>query len=1077
MFRKVLLAAALLSALAFGQSDRARITGRVLDPTGASIPNATVVVDNPNTDVKRQVTSGVDGLYLVDGLLSATYSVTATAPGFATSVVSNLPLSAGQERTLDMHLGPASVQESITVSSGALAETETSSASIGANVSTREVANLPLNGRMLAQLYLLVPGASSSGSGQFNELRFSGRANEQNTLRYDGIQAGSILGSSPADATGGGATQMRLAQSLENVQEFRVEASTYSAEYGRGAGGQITVITKSGSNAYHGGLFEYLRNDFMDARNFFDKGAKPAPLRLNQFGGSMGGRIIRDKLFFFASQENLAQRVYTPFLQNTLSALARSQAVAAIRPLLAAFPLGNAGPTTNPLLDNVQATLSSYVNDHYGSMRLDYHLNDKNNLYLRYNRQQGDSFVPADVSGTGSSVLQTAQNGIADLTTILSPSMINNLKLGYNGYKSRSITSGVNLPGLDLSDVGIVIGGAGASGATGIVTPRGAGNTPISHASPYTAYEYSFIDNLSWNRGRHSFKMGFEGNPRAIYMDQIGGVSYTFTSVQTFLANTPSLVSVSNSVSDPSPFHSGAAGVRKGIQYFLGGFFQDEWKLKRNLTMNIGMRYDYFSPLNEKNNLAVNVNTDTGALDASGFTFNTSKLNFGPRVGITWAPNALKNKTVLRVGSGFYYGPGQGEDQWQPILNDLVVVTRNAGVAYPVDRQAVISTFDPNSPNAQYQPRVYATGYNLPEKVLSYTASIQQALPDQSVLTIAYVGSQGRNLFQRGLANRIVSVGMTPGTGAAIINREFGNRYAELDVKTTLGTNHYDSLQLGWNRRFAKGLSASSQYTWSHNIGKSGGSNEASTSQNNYGFGGERGDNAFDIRHVFNLAVLYEMPFGKGHTMNFGGSKALDALLGGWQWGGNLNRRTGLPINVLMQRNDVLYRNTITGQYTTAPVLSGGAPVTVPVANIPGGGQSRGTQRPDLVQGVDLYVDKGSGFILNPAAFAVPQPGTYGNLARNAVRGPKFVQLDMTLSKNIVFSDRFKTELRGEFYNVLNHPNFANPTANLGAGGQPGTAFTKTNASASYGQLAATVGRYVNNGTNRQIQVAMRITF
>jgi hypothetical protein len=1066
-----------LSTVAFAQSDRGRITGRVLDLTGASIPNATVIVENPNTDVKRQVSSGADGLYLVDGLLSATYSVTATASGFATSLVSDLPLAAGQERALDIHLGPASVSESITVSSGALAETETSSASIAANVSAREVANLPLNGRMLSQLYLLVPGASSSGSGQFNELRFAGRANEQNTLRYDGIQAGSILGASPADASGGGATQMRLAQSLENVQEFRVESSTYSAEYGRGTGGQVTVITKSGGNTFHGGLFEYLRNDYMDARNYFDNKGKAAPLRLNQFGGSFGGRLIRDKLFFFASQENLAQRVYAPFLQNTLSALARSQAVAEIRPVLAAFPIGNAGPTSNPLLDNVAGTLSSYVNDHYGSMRLDYHINDRNNLYIRYNRQQGDSFVPGDLSGSGSSVLQTAQNGIVDLTTILSPTMINTLKLGYNNYKSRSITQGVNLPGLDLSDVGILIGGAGQSGATGIVTPRGAGSTPISHASPYTAYEYSFIDNLSWNIGTHSFKMGFEGNPRAIYMDQLGGVSYTFTSVQTFLANTPSLVSVSNSVSDPSPFHQGAAGVRKGIQFFLGGFFQDEWKVRKNLTVNIGLRYDYFSPLNERNKLAVNVNTDTGALDESGFTFNTSKLNFGPRVGITWSPTALKNKTVLRMGAGYYYGPGQGEDQWQPILNDLVVVTRSAGVAYPIDRHSIISTFDPNSPNAQYQPRVYATGYNLPEKVLSYTASIQQALPDQSVLTVAYVGSQGRNLFQRTITNRINGIGMNATTGAAIITREFGNRYAELDVKTTLGTNHYDSLQVGWNRRFAKGLNASSQYTWSHNIGKSGGSNEASTSQDNYGFGGERGDNAFDIRHVFNFAALYEMPFGKGHKMNFGGNSVVNLILGGWNLGGSLNRRTGLPINVLMQRNDVMYLNPTTGVYSTAPVLSAGVPVTIPVANIPGGGQSRGTQRPDLVAGVDPYVDKASGFTLNPAAFAVPKPGTYGNLARNALRGPKFAQLDMTLSKQFLIGERFKTELRGEFYNILNHPNFSNPTANLGAGGQPGTAFTKANASAAYGQLNATVGRYVNSGTNRQIQVAVRVNF
>jgi hypothetical protein len=1076
----------------FGQSDRGRIAGRILDPTGAAVANATIVVENLNTDSKRQTASGEDGRYLVDSLLSANYKVTASAPGFAESVLENLAISAGQQRQFDIHLQPASVRESVTVASGALAEVETSSASIGANVTTREVGNLPLNGRVLAQLYLLVPGASSSGSGQFTELRFSGRANEQNTLRYDGVQAGSILGSSPGDSVGGGATQMRLSQSLENVQEFRVEASTYSAEFGRGTGGQVTVVTKSGGNSFHGGLFEYLRNDQMDARNFFDKGVKPAPLRLNQYGGSFGGRIIKEKLFFFAAQENLNQRVYVPFLQNTFSSTARSLRdcaagetpsatapqcmIAAVRPLLAAFPVGNAGPTTNALVDNAAALLSSRVDDHFGSTRLDYHLNDKNNLYLRYNRQQGESVVPTDVGGSTTLTIQTAQNAIIDWTNILSPTMVNDFKVGFNGYKARNITQGVVLPGLDLSDVGISIGGGTASGATGFVTVRGAGSTPISHASPYTAYEWSFIDNLTINRGAHTFKAGFEGNPRGIFMDQIGGVSITFPNVTSFLQNAPNLVSVSNNVSDPSPFHNGAKGVRKGNQYFLGMFFQDEWKLKQNLTMNVGMRYDYFSPLNERDGLAVQVNTDTGALITEGYHFGASKLNFSPRLSFAWSPEKMQGKTVFRIGGGYYYGPGQGEDQWQPILNDLVVVTRSTGQAsYPVDRKSIISTFDPNSPTAGYQPRVYATGYQIPEKVLSYTASLQQTLPGQSVLTIAYVGSQGRNLFQRGLANKIVSLGMNATTGAVIVNREFGNRYAELDVKTTQGVNHYNALQVGWNRRFSKGLNASAQYSWSNNIGTSGGSNEASTSENNYSFNQEHGYNSFDMRHVFNMAALYELPIGKGRAMALK-SKALDYVLGGWNVGGNYNFHTALPINVLMTRTDTTYFNPNTGQYVTAPVLSGGVPVTIPVLNIPGGGQSRGTQRPDVIAGCSPSLDKSTGFALDPSCFTVPKPGTYGNVARNFARGLNFGQLDMTVAKTFAFTERIKTELRGEIYNITNHPNFANPSANLGTGGQPGSAFSRST-SPAFGQLNSTVGRYVNNGTNRQMQVSLRLTF
>ncbi len=1080
MLRKSVLLALLSCAVAFAQSDRGRISGRVLDPTGATVANATIVVANPSTDLKRETNTGTDGLYLVDTLLSATYQVTASAPGFASTVISDLPLSAGQSRVLDIHLQPASLQESVTVSSGALAEVETSSASIGANVGTREVGNLPLNGRMFSQLYLLVPGASSSGDGSFNTMRFAGRANEQNTVRYDGVQAGTIIGSSPSDPTGGGASQFRLILSLENIQEFRAESTTYSAEYGRGAGGQITVVTKSGSNAFHGGLFEYLRNSYFDARNFFNPAStqQQAPLRLNQFGGSIGGPIKKDKFFFFLSQENMFQRVYAPFSEQTLSAFARSQAVPSIQPLLAAYPVGNAGPTANPYFDVVQATLSSFVNEYFGSARFDYHVNDKNNIYLRFGHEQGDSFVPNDISGGGSNVLQRAQNGTLDFTTILSPTMVNNAKLGVNFYRSRSLTQGVVKPGLDLSNVLISITGAAQSGASGIVTPTGAGSTPITQGIPATTYEYTYMDNLSWSHGSHNFKTGIEYNPRGMFLDQLGGTAYTFSSIQNFLANIPNQVNVTSTVSGPSIFFNGATGTRQGVQWFLGGFFQDEWKIRPNLTMNVGMRYDYFGPLNEKNDRIVSVDTYTGKINASGYAgFTTSKMNFAPRLAFAWSPEVFKAKTVFRIGGGYYFGAGQGEDQFQQLLNDTAAIqlqpATTPGLAYPVNPAAMIATFNPFSPTAGYTPRAYAHGYNLPEKVISYSASVQHTLPDQSVLTIAYVGSQGRNGFQRTIGNLITGVSTNPTNGAAIITRQFGDQFGEFDVKTSFGNNHYDSLQVSLNRRFAKGLTASMQYSWSHGIGTTGGSNEATTSENNYNFNQERGNNSFDIRQVLTAGGLYQLPFGKGQAMSFGGNKFADAILGGWQLGGSLNLRTGLPINVLMTRNNTVFYNPTNGTYTYTAIPG----VTQAVINIPGGGQSRGTQRPDLVAGVDPYVDSSSGFWLNPAAFSVPAPGTYGNLGRNAVTGPGFAQIDTTISKQFRITERVHADLRGEIYNIANHPNWANPSAALGGATLlPGTVFSRAT-SASFAQISSTVGKYVNNGTNRQIQVALRLTF
>ncbi|HEY4361421.1 MAG TPA: carboxypeptidase regulatory-like domain-containing protein [Bryobacteraceae bacterium] len=1091
MFKKLSLFAVVFnvvfSAALLAQSDRGRISGHVVDASGASVVNATIIVENKTTDSKRQITTGADGFYVVDSLLSATYTVSGSAPGFADTVISNLPLSVGQERTVDIRLQPASVKESITVASGALAEVDTSSASIGANVSSREVSDLPLNGRLMSRLYLLVPGASSSSTGTFDDLRFFGRASEQNTIRYDGVQAGSVVDDSPNNA-GDNGTQFRLSQSLENVQEFRVEATTYSAEYGRGSGGQVTLVTKSGTNSLHGGLFEYMRNSYFDARNYFNPAGlqQQAPLRLNQFGESLGGALKKDKLFFFVSNENLFQRVYVPFSENTLSAFARSQAVPAIQPVLAAFPLGNAGSTSSPYFDLVQKTLSSYVNEYFGSARFDYHINNANTFYVRYGREQGAGFVPNDISGSGSFTPQTAQNAVADLTTIISPRMVNDLKFGINLYKGGSITQGVVVPGANLSNVLVSIGGAAQSGATGIVTPAGAGSTPITQGIPKTAYEYSYIDNLTWTRGAHNLKAGFEFNPRGYYINQLGGTAYTFTNVQNFLADVPSQVNITSTVSDPSIFFHGATGVRHAQQWFVGAFLQDEWKITPTFTMNVGLRYDYFSPLTEARNMIVSVNTDTGAINASGYPgFRSSKLSFGPRLGLAWSPAALHGKTVFRAGGGYYYGPGQGEDQFQQILNDTAAIQLSSGISYPVNPAALIASFNPYSSNAQYTPRVYAPGYNLPEKILSYTATIQQALPDQSVLTIGYVGSQGRNEFQRTIANLITGVTTDPTTGAANILRQFGNQFGEMDVKTTLGSNHYNAFQAGLNHRFARGLTGSVQYTWSHNIGTSGGSNEATTSENNYSFSSQVGNISSDMRHVLNASALYQLPVGKGERFNLGTHAIADALLGGWGLGGSVSAHTGLPINVLMQRNNVLYYNATNGLYTTNPVTASGKAVSTAVVNVPGGGQSRGLQRPDVVPGVDPYISSSNGFWLNPAAFSVPQAGTYGNLGYNALAGPGFVQLDTSVAKRFSIGERARVEFRGEIYNLMNHPNFSNPTANIGgglpasagSGIQPGQPFSVKTASSSFGQLSSTVGKYINNGTARQIQIALRLTF
>jgi len=299
---------------AFAQTDTGRIAGTVRDANNAVVSNATVVVRNERTGEERTATTTNEGGFQVPALKASAYTVAATAPNFATTTINAVQVNVGQEFTLDLALQTTATATTINVTSSSESTLDTDSARIGASVNQREVKDLPLNGRQLSQLYLQAPGSVNSGSGPFGDIRFSGRAVEQNIVRYDGIEGTAIIDASPGNLNGEIASPFRLQSSLENVQEFRVDSNSYPAEYGTGTGGQINVVTKSGSNNFHGSLFEYLRNDALDARNFFD-GATKSPLRLNQFGGSIGGPIVRNKAFFFFSYEGYRLRSGINFIE------------------------------------------------------------------------------------------------------------------------------------------------------------------------------------------------------------------------------------------------------------------------------------------------------------------------------------------------------------------------------------------------------------------------------------------------------------------------------------------------------------------------------------------------------------------------------------------------------------------------------------------------------------------------------------------------------------------------------------------------------------------------------------------
>jgi hypothetical protein len=1111
-----------LSGMALAQIDQASISGAVRDQANAVVTGATVTIKNERTGETRTATVNSDGRFAVANLRPSTYTLTVTAQNFAKIEFTAVELVVGQALNLDVEMKPAGASESITIVGGEEAALDTSSARMGANVNQQEVQGLPLNGRQLSQLYLQAPGALNSGSGTFGDIRFSGRAVEQNAVRYDGVEGSAIIDASPGNLNGEIASPFRLQASLENVQEFRVESSSYPAEYGTGTGGQVSVVTKSGGNRLHGSVFEYLRNDKFDSRNWFDRDIK-SPLRLNQFGASLGGPVVKDKFFFFGSYEGYRVRSGINIVEQVPKLSQCATAVNAVIQNLCAnaflSPQGTRVVNTTPgaVFDFGQLVGNNPVNENSGALRLDYRSNDKNSYYVRYFRDQGNNQQPQNVSGARASYTYVPQNAVASWQTTIGGNKINELKLGYNGVYTRvnGFTAPVN--GIDLSSSTINISGsvansgiAGQGNPSGISIPGGLfrlNSATNGRGAPYTAYTIAPMDNFSWLLGNHSLKFGGEVRLVRLYTDRLGGTTYSYGNLSSFLQNNATQVQFIGDESSPSPFNNGVTGNRFAKQEYYIGYAQDEWRIKPNLTFNYGLRYEYYSPLREDKDRQVIFDIDNGVILQSNLdAFKSRKTNFAPRLSVAWSPYQSGSgfigggKTVIRAGFGINYGPGQTEDQIQPIESDRVNSTFTSGPrinpAFPADIAGIVANFNANPSNRSYQPRAYdRANFELPERIYSYTVSVQQELPYKMALTLAYVGSQGRNLFLRSVTNQITQVltNVNPSANAIVI-RQFSivtpggpgvnptvqNPFAEVDYKTSGGHDSYNAGQVSLARRFNTGVTLNAQYTYGTSRGNTAGSNEALTSGNNArriaDFDYDDGYNNFDVRHTFNFSAIYALPFGKGLS---GASKT---LLSGWEVGTILNSRSGLPIPVQITRPDILYLDTTTGIYYGGPGTN-----RVAVINKPGGGASRNISRPDLVAGVNPFLNKDRQ-ILNPAAFAMPQPGKFGNLERNLLHGPSFFQQDLIVAKKFVLTEGTNIEFRSEFFNLFNATNFGNPPAQLpntfnnNANNttltlQPGQPFSTTTATAAFGLNNRTVERVVGLGTNRQIQFALRLNF
>lgn len=977
-----------------GQVDRSAIVGTVMGPDGKPMPGVSVIAIEQSTGLRRQTISNDQGTYSLQTLPLGVYRVTFERRGFQSLQFKDVLQAAGQTRTLNATLMLAGARQSVEVREAAPALNETSD-TLGERIERRQVNNLPLNGRNWATLTALTPGAIDSGGSDQRTIRFAGRGLDDNNFTYDGIDATNIVNQAQQPF-------VRLAIPTDTIQEFRVASMLFTAESGSTPGGQMAVTSASGTNQFHGDVFEFLRNDAFDARNPF--GSEKSPFRLNQFGGSAGGPIATNKTFFFLSYEGIRQTLGQPLLGFVPTEAFRSQVEAespALSAVVEAYPQGQM--QLSPQVAQFIGEGAQLDEENSAMVRIDHRFTDHTSGFARFNTDAALSSAPLGNSGQylndRQNVGSRPANGVIELLHVFSPTLVNEAKFGFN----RGTVVTTNLSQNDLA-YSILVPDFSEQNNNEVRT--GVGNS------------FSWIDHLTGVKGRHILKSGVEIRRIQLNQGNTGNGSVSFASLSAFAANQVNSASYAADL----PIN----GLRKTEFY---GFVQDEYKWKPNITLNLGLRYQFYNRFHEVFGRAVPF--DFATCGPQGFCSRGaefSRPNWGdadPRVAFAWAPEALGGKTVLRSGFGMYHGDGQLDDQNLPIDNEVQRFSLSEatipGLNFP------ITPFLANTPGI-VSPRDMDR-HRKDMYVSEWGASIQQSLPHNFIGTVSYVGSEGTHLLTTSYINMI-----NPATGT----RPYPG-FGQVEFRGNQNNSSFEAFQTSFRRSFERGLLVSLNYMWSHEIddGSLGGG-EADFPENVACRSCDRASGDFDVRHTFNADAVYQLPFGPGRAY-LDRPGILRALFGSWNVNSIVTARTGLPVNVTLDR------------------LS---------SSVPDGNADN--QRPDLVSGVSLTPPGGATLLewINPAAFSTPAPGTFGNAGRNIVRGPGAWQADVGIEKRVALTERLELQIRVEAFNLFNHPEYGPPQSDFSAG--PG----------NFGAILSTLNTGpVGTGTPRQVQFMLRMDF